>query len=76
MAKRSDPKGIRMQSIHRMQNMLRGGGDVPLKRFLATCSYTMGLTRRTSMSYLQDLVALDLVEVNEDTDVVREVVKA
>ncbi len=65
-----------MQSIHKMHDMLRGAGDVSLTRFLATCSYQMGLTRKTSMSYLRDLVDLDLVVVDELADVVREVVKA
>lgn len=76
MAKRKDPKGIRMADIQRMHGMLKGAGDVSLKRFLASCSYQMGLTRKTSMSYLQDLVDLDLIEFDESTDVVREVVKA
>ncbi|TSA39935.1 hypothetical protein D4R30_00415 [archaeon] len=71
--KRNDPKGIRLQTIHKMGEMLKGAGDVSLKRFLATCSYTMGLTRPTAMTYLQDLVDLDLIEIDEAVDLVRAV---
>ncbi len=56
--------------------MLKDGGDISLTRFLATCSYTMGLTRRTARSYLQDLVDLGFIEVDDAADVVREVLKA
>jgi hypothetical protein len=75
MEKRRDPKGLRKADIQRMHAMLQGHGDISLKRFLATCSYSMGLTRKTAMSYIQDLVDLDLVEVDETIDLIREVVK-
>ena len=73
MAKRNDPKGMRMQAIQSMHKKIQGAGDLSLKRFLAACSYDMGLTRKTAMSYLQDLVDLDFIEVNENIDLLREV---
>ena len=75
MIRRDDPVGLRLQRIQKMHTMLRDAGDVDLKRFLATCSYQMGLTKKTTRSYLQDLVDLDLIEIDEAADVVREVVK-
>lgn len=74
MIARRDPKGVRKANIRKMHEMLKGMGDLPLKRFLATCSYNMGLTRKTSMTYLQDLVDLDFVEIDETRDLIREVV--
>lgn len=74
MSKRRDPKGIRKANIRQMHTMLKGMGDLPLKRFLATCSYNMGLTRKTSMTYLQDLVDLDFIEIDEAANLIREVV--
>ena len=73
---RKDPKGIRMGDLQKMNNMVRGAGDVSLKRFLALCSYNMGLTRKTSMTYLQDLVDLGFVEMDEALDLLREVKQA
>lgn len=75
MSKKNDPRGIRKENIHKMHAMLQGAGDIPLTRFLATCSYAMGLTRKTAMSYIQDLADLDLVEVDEAANVIREVKK-
>ena len=53
--------------------MIQGAGDVDLTRFLATCDYQMGLTRPKTREYLQTLVDLGLVEVDEAANVVREV---
>jgi len=75
MAKRNDPKGIRRGEIQKMNEMLRGGITIPLKRFLALCSYNMGLTRKTSMTYLQDLSDLGFIEFNEAENWIKEVVQ-
>jgi hypothetical protein len=74
--RRNDPKGIRMKEIQKMHDMMIGAGDVSLKRFLALCSYNMGLTRRTAMTYLQDLVDLGFIEVTESIDNIHEVKKS
>lgn len=58
-----------------MHKMLMGAGDVALTRFMATCEYNMGLTRRRVREYLATLEDLGFVQVDEDGDVVREVVK-
>lgn len=55
-----------------MHGMIKGAGDIPLSRFLAACSYTMGLNHSTTKKYLDDLVALDMIEVDEAADLVRE----
>lgn len=73
MGMRRDGSGIKRERIRRMHQMLRGAGDVPLSRFLATCSYQLGLTRQTARRYLQDLEDLDFVEVDEVSNIVREV---
>ena len=73
MSRKNDMAGLRRQRIQKIHTMIQGAGDVDLTRFLATCSYQLGLTRRTTRSYLQDLVDLGFVEVDEATGIVREV---
>lgn len=58
-----------------MHKMLMDAGDVNLTRFMATCEYNMGLTRRRVREYLTTLEDLGFVQVDEENDVVREVVK-
>ena len=75
MSKRRDGSGIKQERLQKMHKMLQGAGDVSLKRFMAICSYNIGLNEETTMRYLRNLADLDLVEVDETADVVREVVK-
>lgn len=75
MSRRRDGGGIRRERMQRMHAMLRGGGDVPLERFLATVSYQIGLTDKTAMQYLKKLETLGFIELDVDNDIVREVVK-
>lgn len=75
MLTKNDPTGVRRKAIQKMHDMIMGGGDVSLKRFLAACSYDMGLTRKTSKSYLQDLVDLGFIELDESQDLIHEVKK-
>ncbi|HEX9914257.1 MAG TPA: hypothetical protein VGB32_05000 [Candidatus Bathyarchaeia archaeon] len=72
MATRRDGSGIKRERLLKIHGMIKGAGDIPLGRFLATCSYTMGLNHSTTKKYLGDLVALDMIEVDEATDLVRE----
>ena len=72
---RRDGSAVKRERMRQMYAMLCGAGDISLSRFLAACSYTIGLSDRTTLKYLRDLEALDLIEVDEDNDVVREVVK-
>ncbi len=64
--KRKDPVGLRTQRIQKMHAMIRGVGDVDLKRFTATCSYQMGLTRERVLEYLRVLVDLGFIELEVD----------
>ena len=73
MSHRGDGTVAKRQRIQKIQRMILGAGDVDLTRFLATCEYQMGLTRLKARAYLQTLVDLGLVEVDEATGVVREV---
>lgn len=75
MAKRRDPTGLRRQRIQKLHQMLKGVGDVDLVRFTATCEYQMGLTRKRIREYLGTLETLGLVEVDDESGIVREVVK-
>ena len=70
-----DGTAIKRERLQKIHGMLRGAGDVPLRRFLAACSYTIGLNENTTMRYLQNLAELELVEIDEAANVVREVVK-
>ena len=73
MSHKKDWTGVRLQRIQKIHTMLQGAGDVSLTRFLATCEYQMGLTRLKARAYLQTLVDLGFVEVDEATGVAREV---
>ncbi len=73
--RRNDPSGIRMRHIQKMHDMIQGGGEIQLSRFLALCSYQMGLTRKTSLSYLADLQDLGFCEILPTEDLLREVKK-
>ena len=64
-----------MERIRKMHTMLKGVGDVNLTRFMATCEYQMGLTRRRIREYLATLEDLGFIEVDEDLGMVREVVE-
>lgn len=75
MARIKGPTGLKMDRIRKIHTMLMGAGDVDLTMFLATCEYQMGLTRRKIREYLGTLEDLGFVEVDEDTNIVREVVK-
>lgn len=75
MSRRKDGGGVRRERMQRMHDMLRGGGDVSLERFLAAVSYQIGLTDRTAMKYLKKLEILGFIEVDESLGIVREVVK-
>ena len=55
--------------------MLMGAGDVPLTRFLASCEYSMGLTRKRVRVYLQTLVDLGYIEVDDEKGIIREVMR-
>lgn len=50
-----------------------GAGDVELTRFLASCEYSMGLTRGKVREYLQTLVDLGYIEVDDENGIIREV---
>lgn len=76
MSTRKDGSGIKRERLQKMVAMIKGAGDVPLKRFLAACSYSIGLNENTTLRYLQNLADLDLVEIDEAAGVVREVVTA
>ena len=75
MAHGKGPTGRRLERIRRMHKMLQGVGDVDLIRFLASCEYQMGLTRRRIREYLRTLEDLGFIEVDEDNGIIREVVK-
>ena len=75
MGMRNDPTGLRLQRIQKIHRMLQGAGDVDLIRFLASCEYQMGLTRPRIRTYLQSLIDLGFVEVDEDLGMIREVKK-
>ncbi len=72
---RRDGSAVKRERIRKMHSMLKGVGDLSLERFLAICSYNIGLTERTAMKYLKDLEALDLIEIDETLNIVREVEK-
>lgn len=73
MSTRRDGTVVKRERLQKIHGMIKGAGDVPLKRFLAACSYGIGLNENTTMRYLQNLVELGLVEVDEAENVVREV---
>ena len=73
MSTRRDGTVIKRERLQQMHNMIRGAGDLPLRRFLAACSYTIGLNENTTMRYLRNLADLDLIELDEAAGVVREV---
>jgi hypothetical protein len=75
MSKENYPRLIRRESIQKMHDLIIGCGDLSLKRYLAICSYQLGLTRKTAMSYIQDLVDLDFIEIDVDKDLIRELKK-
>lgn len=75
MAQRRDPTGLRLQRIQRMHRMVSGGEKVDLTRFLATCEYQIGLTRKKTREYLTTLEDLGFIEVNDLEGWIREVVK-
>jgi len=75
MSTRRDGSAVKRERMQQMHRMLRGGEPVELTRFLAACAYSIGLTERTARKYLEELESLDLVEVDEELGVVREVVK-
>jgi hypothetical protein len=70
---RTDTGFLKRERVRQMHAMLQGAGDVDLSRFVATVEYNMGLTPKKVMEYLQILVRLGFIEVNEATNVVREV---
>ena len=76
MSDRRDGSSVKRERLQKMHRMLKGVGDVNLDRFLAACSYTLGLTHGTALKYLKDLAMLGLVELDEEEKVVREVVMA
>lgn len=75
MDPRRDPTGIRQSRIQKIHQMLKGAGDVPLKRFLASCEYSMGLTRQKVRVYLMTLEDLEYIEVDEEKGIIREVTR-
>ena len=74
MAQRRDPVGLRLQRIQRMHRMLLSGEKVDLTRFLATCEYQIGLTRKKTREYLMTLEDLGFIEVHDEEGWIREVV--
>lgn len=75
MSIRKDGAWVKQQRIQKMHAMLNGVAEVSLSRFLATCSYQMGLSKETARQYLKDLVDLGFIEIDEAGDRIREVVK-
>lgn len=70
--KSRDTGALKRDRIQKMHTMLQGTGDVELSRFTAAIEYQMGLTPKKVMEYLDVLVRLDLVEVDEVANLVRE----
>ncbi len=65
-----------MERIRKIHGMLKGVGDVDLIRFMATCEYQTGLTSKKVREYLGVLENIGFVEVDEDLNLVRDVMKA
>ena len=53
--------------------MLKGAGEVGLKRFLASVEFSMGLTRRKVMEHVDVLVDLGYVELDVTKDTIIEI---
>ena len=68
MSKRRDGSWVRRERIRTMHNKLKGLGEIKLSKFLALCEYTMGLTRTTGRQYLQTLVDLEFIEIDDAGD--------
>ena len=74
--RRTDTGTLRRERIQKLHSMIQGAGDVDLSRLIATIEYQMGVTPNKIREYLQVLVTLGFVEVDEAAGLVREVVKA
>ncbi len=48
-----------------MHQMIKTSKKVDYEKFLAICSYDIGLSDKTTKKYLKDLETLNLVKVNE-----------
>lgn len=70
-----DAAGVKKTRIQRIHKMIQGAGEVPLGRFLATVEYQHGLSRVTTRKYLATLEELDLIKVDEASDLIREVLR-
>ena len=73
MSQRTDTGVLKRERIRKIHVMLQGAGDVELSRFIATIEYQMGLTPIKVREYLGVLERLNLVEVDEAANTVREV---
>ncbi len=69
---RRDGSGIKRERQQRIHKMIIGAGDVNLDKLKAWCSYHLGLNHSTTTKYLDDLVTLGFVEIDEGAGVVRE----
>lgn len=70
---RRDGSAIQRERLRQAHDILRGAGDVSLKRFLAICAYNIGLTERTALKYIDILSTLDLIEVDESMNLIRDI---
>ncbi len=68
MLRKKDASTVRRERIKRIHRMLQTGEKVDYTKFLAICSYSIGLTDKTTKKYLRDLEALDFIEINEEED--------
>lgn len=67
---RRDGAAVRRERIRRMEEMLRGAGLLPLRRFLATYEYVVGVRRRTAREHLAVLEDVGRVFVDEAANTV------
>ena len=75
MTIRRDGAWVKQQRIQSIHKMIQGAGDCSLVSILAACEYRFGINRGTARRYIGTLEILDLVQVDENLDLVREVVK-
>lgn len=66
MLRKRDASAVKRERMQQMHRMLCTGDKVDYTRFLASCSYAIGLTHKTTKKYLKDLETIGLIEVNEE----------
>ena len=73
--KRRDASSVKRERMQQMHRMLQTGKKVDYTKFLASCSYVIGLSDKTTKKYLKDLEAIELIEVNEEEGWIIEMMK-